>query len=95
MEVAWISELCKKYPLPSDKMNRGEPLTPDEEIVKYLHEPGAGTFEIPENIAKSYPSMLCMSLLPHVTDCSVSKRLLACVIAALKANGMINQTIKF
>lgn len=34
-----------------------------------------------------YPSVLVMALLPHIDDCSLPKRLLACVIAALKANG--------
>lgn len=40
-----------------------------------------------ENLLTYYPSQLRMELSASVTDHSVSKRLLTCVLAALRAHG--------
>lgn len=82
MEIAWKPELCLKYPAPAKEPS--EMLTPAEEIMSSFH---AHPTAIPEVVYKHHPSRVIISVLPSITDPSVSKRLLACVLAALKANG--------
>ncbi|XP_013779200.1 protein O-GlcNAcase-like isoform X1 [Limulus polyphemus] len=81
-EIAWIPELCRKYPKP--KKEDGNMLTPAEEIISGFHNYKTS---VPDLVFKHHPSTLRMSLLPTVTDSSLPKRLLACVFSALKANG--------
>lgn len=82
LEVAWKPELCLKYPAPAKEPS--EMLTPAEEIVNSFH---AHPITVPDVVYKHHPSRVTMSMLPSILDPSVSKRLLACVLAALKANG--------
>lgn len=82
LEVAWKPELCMKYPAPIKES--AEMLTPAEEIMSSFH---ARAVKVPEVVYKHHPSRVTMSILPSIMDSSVSKRLLACVLAALKANG--------
>lgn len=79
--------MCNKYSAPKKKEN--EMLTPCEEIINNMHSKDRSDFLIPEFIYKNHPSILRMNVLPQIVDLSVPKRMLACVIAALKANGMI------
>jgi len=82
MEMAWIPEMCSKYP--QVKKDSSEMMTPAEEVMNSFHcyKP-----VIPDTLHKMHPSILTVSLLPTVTDPSVSKCLLICVMAALRANG--------
>lgn len=82
LEVAWKPELCLKYPAPAKEPS--EMLTPAEEIMNSFH---AHPVTVPDVVYKHHPSRVTMSMLPSILDPSVSKRLLACVLAALKANG--------
>ncbi|XP_013414451.1 protein O-GlcNAcase isoform X2 [Lingula anatina] len=83
LEVAWISELCTKYPL-SDKVDN---LTPAEEIISSFHN---FKTNLPNTLYENFPTILKMDILPdRVDDSSVAKRMLACVLSALKANGSI------
>jgi hypothetical protein len=43
--------------------------------------------EVPESIHNQHPSIMCCSLLTSVFDQSVAKRLVTCLLAALRANG--------
>lgn len=43
--------------------------------------------EVPESIHNQHPSVMCCSLLTSVFDQSVAKRLVTCLLAALRANG--------
>ena len=55
-----------------------------QELITWFH-----TFkgEVPESIHNQHPSVMCCSLLTSVFDQSVAKRLVTCLLAALRANG--------
>ncbi|XP_012259880.2 protein O-GlcNAcase [Athalia rosae] len=81
MAISWIPELQAKYPL-DDSINN---LPRDaQEAIRYFH---SFTPDVAEELSKQYPSKLLCSILPTVTDQSVAKRLVTCVLAALRANG--------
>ncbi|XP_037504364.1 protein O-GlcNAcase isoform X2 [Rhipicephalus sanguineus] len=82
LEAAWTPELCVKYPAPIKESS--EMLTPAEEIMNSFH---SRAVKVPDIVYKHHPSRVTISMLPSIIDSSVSKRLLACVLAALKANG--------
>lgn len=94
LDAAWIPDLRKKYPLsnldgnsqPSINRTTEQSLNRRDMIVQNIHSNKAKT---PIHVTNNYPSVLVMSLTPHVMnyDSSVSKRLLTCILAALKANG--------
>ena len=44
---------------------------------------------LPENVLSQYPSVMCASILPSVSDPAVAKRLIICLLAALRANGIL------
>lgn len=51
--------------------------------------------KLPNGIAARYPSVLRLDILPnHIEDPAVPKRLLACVISALKTNGSIGVNVE-
>jgi len=80
LEMAWLPELCSKYPEPG----KSDMLSPAEEIISSLHSYKPS---IPDALHKLHPSVIKLSCLATVSDFSVPKRLLACVMAALKSNG--------
>lgn len=88
MEVSWIPEMLKKYPL---KNGHEENVSIESgHVIKFIEEMHSEYKQImhdPEVVYKSYPSMMIFSMMATVIDLSVPKRMLACVIAALKANG--------
>ncbi|CAG2170295.1 unnamed protein product, partial [Oppiella nova] len=86
LEISWTPELNRKYPAPTEKLSAGQKLSPVEELINDMHSKTTVT-GIPEVISKNHPSVVKMSVLPHIMDLSVPKRILACIIAALKANG--------
>ena len=88
LEISWTPELSRKYPAPLEKLSAGQKLSAVEELINDMHSKSE-VCVIPETICKSHPSVLKMSLLPHIMDLSVPKRILACIIAALKANGLL------
>ena len=87
LKVAWIPEMCSKYPLPKEKKDRGEVLNSAEEMITSMHQDQTDSFRVPETVYKSYPSIIYMDILASVTDASVPKRLLSLVLATLKVNG--------
>ena len=86
LEISWTPELNRKYPAPTEKLTAGQKLSPVEQLINDMHSKSE-VYIIPEALRKSHPSVVKMSLLPHIMDLSVPKRILACIIAALKANG--------
>ncbi|CAH1154331.1 unnamed protein product [Phaedon cochleariae] len=78
-EVAWVGEMREKYPKErADGMHKFA-----QEAVSYFHNFKEDDFvSIP-----THPSSMICSLLPSVLDQSVSKRLVTCLLAALRANG--------
>jgi len=80
-DIAWVPAMCEKYPLPT----HGGELTPAEEIVSSFH---TALPEIPADVTSLFPSCIRLDILvPRVEDQTVTKRLLSCVLAALKAQG--------
>ncbi|KAL5021377.1 hypothetical protein ScPMuIL_000532 [Solemya velum] len=80
--MAWIPAMCNKY----HKPNKTD-LSPSEEVILSFHTEQR---KLSNAIAARYPSVLRLDILPnHIEDPAVPKRLLACVISALKTNGSI------
>ncbi|XP_074640311.1 protein O-GlcNAcase-like isoform X2 [Tubulanus polymorphus] len=81
IEEEYMTKLHEKYPKPLTTTD----LTPAEEIIMSLYE---DKMQISDGLYQHYPSVIRMDILPErIDDPAVVKRLLACVLAALKANG--------
>lgn len=93
IEVAWVPEMCNKYPLPKDKMDRGEILNSAEEMISSIHQDHFKSLRFPDAVHKTHPSIVFMNVLPSVSDVSVPKKLLLIILAALKSNGNFRITI--
>ncbi|KAI4470352.1 o-glcnacase [Holotrichia oblita] len=79
-DLAWIPEMCAKYPMDE---NRKDISKYAKESIEYFH-----TFKDEVYVSSpTHPSSMICSLLPSVLDQSVSKRLVTCLLAALRANG--------
>ena len=59
-----------------------------EQFLKELHKDYKTIYSDPELIFKNHPSLLNLTVMSSIMDLSVPKRMLACVLAALKANGI-------
>ena len=89
VELAWMPDLRRKYPFNSPTQANGncDPMSSRKQaILQSIH---SSQLPVPDFVTKNHPSVLKLELLPHVQsiDSSVSKRMLACVLTALKANG--------
>ncbi|XP_017790450.1 PREDICTED: protein O-GlcNAcase [Habropoda laboriosa] len=81
LAVSWIPELRMKYAL-EDNINE---LPQDvQDAIQYFH---SFVPEVSEQLCRQHPSKLLCAILPSVTDQSVPKRLITCILAALRANG--------
>ncbi|CAG5130642.1 unnamed protein product [Candidula unifasciata] len=80
-KMAWLPAMCSKYPLPDKK----EDYSPAQEIIQSFHaEPRV----VSDEIHAVYPSVLRLDILPsRVEDPALPRRLLACVLSALKCSG--------
>ncbi|KAG5894231.1 hypothetical protein JTB14_002280 [Gonioctena quinquepunctata] len=78
-EIAWIPEMCEKYPLDC----AGDMHKFVQDAVSHFHNFRDEVFVS----SPSHSSSMICSLLPSVLDQSVSKRLVTCLLAALRANG--------
>lgn len=79
-DLTWIPEMCAKYPLDDTRKDISKFA---KESVEYFH-----TFKDEVYVSSpTHPSSMICSLLPSVMDQSVSKRLVTCLLAALRANG--------
>lgn len=86
--IAWLPDLCEKYPIPND----GNEQIESDRIIKAIHletKSSEGGHEVPDFVLKSYPSAIRLDMLIHVIEPSVAKQLLACILAAIKANGKL------
>ncbi|VEN50291.1 unnamed protein product [Callosobruchus maculatus] len=78
-EISWIPEMCEKYPADCAKDLQKSA----QEAVEHFHN-----FKDEIYVSSpTYPSSMVCSLLPTILDQSVSKRLVTCLLAALRANG--------
>nr|SVE78081.1 EOG090X01OH [Daphnia lumholtzi] len=87
IRVAWVPEMQTKYPElfhghSTEKSNIPEALKDLATKLQRLH-----TNDLPDALLTYHPSQLKMWLSDTVIDHSVSKRLLTCAVAALRAHG--------
>jgi len=82
METVYMPELCLKYP--ENKSDVQGMTTQLEVIVSSFHQYKA---RVPDEVHKHFPSLIKVVILPTVSDSSIVKKLVSCVLAALKANG--------
>ncbi|OTF69764.1 hypothetical protein BLA29_010325, partial [Euroglyphus maynei] len=86
LQVSWIPEMLEKYPLMAN-----EQLSLNEkyvgQFIDEMHYQYKQNLSDPEELFNHYPSLLTLSVMSNIIDLSVPKRMLTCVIAALKANG--------
>lgn len=81
MAVSWIPELRMKYPLDNSVNELPQNV---QDAIQYFH---SFIPDVPEQLCRQHPSRLMCAVLPSVADQSISKRLITCVLAALRANG--------
>ncbi|XP_026668994.1 protein O-GlcNAcase isoform X2 [Ceratina calcarata] len=81
LAVSWIPELRMKYPL-DDNVNELPQIVQD--AIQYFH---SFVPDVCEQLCRQHPSKVMCGILPNVTDQSVPKRLITCILAALRANG--------
>nr|SVE74972.1 EOG090X01OH [Daphnia dolichocephala] len=87
VRVAWVPEMQTKYPElfhsnSNEDSNIPEPIKDLAAKLQQLH-----TEDLPDALLTYHPSQLKMWLSDTVIDHSVSKRLLTCAVAALRAHG--------
>ncbi|XP_050437432.1 protein O-GlcNAcase [Adelges cooleyi] len=86
LQVSWLPEMCSKYPM-STRSSNNDIISAFDEIINWFHMFDAND-ELPESSALSqHKSVMTYSILPVNNDSSVSKRLIICLLAALRANG--------
>ncbi|KAL1498143.1 hypothetical protein ABEB36_008992 [Hypothenemus hampei] len=79
-EIAWIPEMCEKYP---ETLSNGANKSVQDCITNFHNFKNEIYVSSP-----THPSSMICSLLPSVLDQSVSKRLVTCLLASLRANGV-------
>ncbi|XP_034837403.1 protein O-GlcNAcase isoform X1 [Maniola hyperantus] len=84
-EIAWIPEMCVKYP--KELMERNDLSPAAKECVGHFHE--FSTLErAPDSVVRSHPALLTCCVLPNRSDSLSPARLLTCLLAALRAHGV-------
>ncbi|CAG0883171.1 unnamed protein product [Cyprideis torosa] len=78
VHVAWLPELRRKYPMESG-------INPAiEEMILLVH---SDLPDIPDSVYKAHNSVVRLAVLRCVQDVSIPKRLLTCLLAALRSQG--------
>ncbi|XP_068710020.1 protein O-GlcNAcase-like [Montipora foliosa] len=75
----WLPEVCKKYGLPEGNSSEW---TYAEQLASGFHNP---SIFLPQDLHTKYSAHVQIYLLPRAQDLGLGKRLLACVLSALKA----------
>ncbi|XP_016917143.1 protein O-GlcNAcase isoform X2 [Apis cerana] len=81
LAVSWIPELRMKYPLDDNINDLSQNI---QDAIRYFH---SFVPDVSDQLCRQHPSKLLCAVLPSVTDQSVPKRLITCILAALRANG--------
>jgi len=79
LNVSWIDILRKMYSVHPDQSGYVK------DVISSVH---SDMRTIPEDILATHPAELRFSIIAPLADPSVSKRLLTCILAALRANGV-------
>ncbi|XP_041985281.1 protein O-GlcNAcase isoform X2 [Aricia agestis] len=83
-EIAWIPEMCRKYPL--ELTEREDLSQAAKECIRHFHE-FSSLERAPESVLRAQPALLTCCVLPMVSDPHAPARLLTCLLAALRAHG--------
>ncbi|XP_022123234.2 protein O-GlcNAcase [Pieris rapae] len=84
-EIAWIPEMCVKYP--EELIQREDLSQAAKDSVGHFHQ--FSTLErAPEAVSASHPALLTCCVLRETRDPHAPARLLTCLLAALRANGV-------
>ncbi|XP_042317026.1 protein O-GlcNAcase isoform X2 [Sceloporus undulatus] len=79
-KIAWIPFMQEKYSKPSSDKELSEA----EKIMLSFHEEQE---VLPETFLANFPSLIKIDIHKKVTDPSVAKSMMACLLSSLKANG--------
>jgi len=86
--TSYLDTLREKYP--KITVEEGSMLSPCDELLSSLScEPEP----LPESLTNSYPACITLGVLHSVIDDSVTKRLLTCVLASLRAQGTFSGNV--
>jgi len=77
----WLAQMCKKYPKPT---GNAEEWTYAEQIADGFYNP---KIFLPDELYEKYKAHICIDLLPRARISGLGKRLLACVLSAMKNEG--------
>ncbi|KAM8852706.1 protein O-GlcNAcase isoform 1-T1 [Synchiropus picturatus] len=79
-KMSWIPFMQEKYHKPDDQKD----LTEAEKMILSFHEEEEG---LPESFLSNFPSLIKVDIHANVTDPSVAKSMMGCLLSSLKANG--------
>ncbi|XP_077585671.1 protein O-GlcNAcase isoform X1 [Stigmatopora nigra] len=79
-EMSWIPFMQEKYHKPDGQKD----LTEAEKMILSFHEEEEG---LPESFLSNFPSLIRVDIHAKVTDPSVAKSMMGCLLSSLKANG--------
>ncbi|CAH2097175.1 unnamed protein product [Euphydryas editha] len=84
-EIAWIPEMCIKYPM--ELLERDDLSPAAKECIRHFHEFNSQE-RAPESVSRAHPALLTCCVLPARADPLAPARLLTCLLAALRAHGV-------
>ncbi|XP_072293563.1 protein O-GlcNAcase isoform X2 [Eucyclogobius newberryi] len=79
-KLNWLPFMQEKYLKPDDEKD----LTEAQKIMLSFHEEEEG---LPESFLSNFPSLIKVDIHAKVTDPSVAKSMMGCLLSSLKANG--------
>ncbi|XP_060698176.1 protein O-GlcNAcase isoform X2 [Hemiscyllium ocellatum] len=79
-KVSWIPAMREKYVKPEASQNLSE----EQKMMLSFHEEQQG---LPESFLATFPSLIKVDVHSKVTDPSVAKSMMGCLLSSLKANG--------
>uniref|UniRef100_H2TWU2 Protein O-GlcNAcase n=1 Tax=Takifugu rubripes TaxID=31033 RepID=H2TWU2_TAKRU len=86
-QMNWIPFMQEKYNKPDDQKD----LTEAEKMMLSFHEEEEG---LPESFLSKFPSLIKVDIHAKVTDPSVAKSMMGCLLSSLKANGSLGAFCK-
>lgn len=83
-ELAWLPEMCLKYPL--SLLEAPDLSMAAKDSINHFHN---FKYDSPQNVLSSHPSIITCAMLkdPLIIDQSICKRLIVVLLAALRSNG--------
>ncbi|XP_075874712.1 protein O-GlcNAcase isoform X1 [Nelusetta ayraudi] len=86
-KLSWIPFMQEKYSKPDSQKD----LTDAEKMMLSFHEEEEG---LPDSFLSNFPSLIKVDIHAKVTDPSVAKSMMGCLLSSLKANGSLGAFCK-